>query len=99
MKKLAYSECYKYKVNSLKPVSNEIFQIKDTESVFVDIGQILHLAETEVKEENVTEDENIDPLEPPVKMEESDSCDLEFKIEIEEDMIFKTEPVDLSEFL
>ena len=50
-------------------------------------------AETEVKKEEVTEDDNIDPLETPVKMEESDSCDIKSKIEIV-DIIFKTDFAD-----
>ena len=36
---------------------------------------------------------------PPVKEEGRDHCDLESKIEIEEDMIFKTESADLSELV
>ena len=48
--------------------------------------------EIEVKKEDVTEDD-------PVKQKESEFCVVESKIEIEEDMIFKTESEDLSEFI
>ena len=49
-----------------------------------------------VKKENVTEDEY---NETPVNKENSQYCDLESKIEIEDDMVFKTESSDLSEYL
>ena len=55
----------------------------------------LHSAETEVKKENVTEDEY---NETPVNKENSEYCDLESKIETKEDMVFKTESSDLYEF-
>ena len=67
--------------------------MNDTESVEM---IPLHSAETEVKKENVTEDEY---NETPVNKENSEFCDLESKIELEEDMVFKTESSDLSEFL
>ena len=67
-------------------------QIPSTEPTFVDIEI---LAETDVKQEDVSVD---DPLETPVKKEESECCDVESKIEIKEDLIFKTESADLSEF-
>ena len=54
----------------------------------------LHSAETGIKKENVVEYN-----ETPVNMENSEVCDLESKIEIVEDMLFKTESSDLSEFL
>ena len=67
--------------------------MNDTESVEM---IPLHSAETEVKKEIATEDEyNV----TPVNKENSEVCDLESKIEIEEDMVFKTESTDLSEFL
>ena len=44
------------------------------------------------------EDMNSEPLKPPLKKEESD-FNLKSEIEIEEDMIFKTESADLSEFI
>ena len=44
------------------------------------------------------EDMNSEPLKPPLKEEESD-FNLKSEIEIEEDMIFKTESADLSEFI
>ena len=67
--------------------------MNDTESVEM---IPLHSAETEVKKENVTEDEY---NETPVNKENSEVCDLESKIELVEDMVFKTESSDLSEFL
>ena len=67
--------------------------MNDTESVEM---IPLHSAETEVKKENVTEDEH---NETPVNKENSEVCDLESKIEIEEDMVFKTESSDLTEFI
>ena len=70
--------------------------MEDVESVFVDVAPALHLAETEVKQENVTSD---DPLEISFKKEGSDCCDLESKIEIEENMFFKAESSDSSEFI
>ena len=47
------------------------------ESVFVDIVPTLQLAEPEVKEKDITEDELIYPFETPVKKEGRDYCDLE----------------------
>ena len=81
-------------MKSVESVSWKLLQMDDTESVFVDIAPgpvVVHLPETELKKEDITEDGLIDPLEPPVKEEESDHCDLESKIQIEEDNIFKTE--------
>ena len=51
---------------------------------------------SEAKQEEVTEEEYIEPIETPMK---KGDCDLESKIEIEEDMMFKTESADLSEFV
>ena len=59
----------------------------------------LHLAETEVKNKDFAEDEYKEPSETLVKMEESEGFDLESKIEVEEDILFKTESADLSEFI
>ena len=75
---------------------SETFQMEDTESVFVDMVPTLLLAETEVKQENGTTD---DPLEISVKKEGSDCWNLESKIEIEADMILKTESSDLTELI
>ena len=66
-------------------------QMNDTASVEM---IPLHSAEIEVKKENFNEYN-----ETPVNMENSEYCDLESKIEIVEDMVFKTESSDLSEFL
>ena len=75
-------------------------EIKNTESVFVDIAPaVVHLPETGLKKEDISEDGLIDPLETPLNEEGSVYCDLESKIEIEEDMIFKKESADLSEFI
>ena len=52
--------------------------------------------ESEVKQEDFTEEKYIEPIETPVK---KGDCDLESQIEIEEDMMFKTESADLSEFV
>ena len=76
----------------VEAVSSEISQLQDTESVV----DIVNSAETGVKKEDDAED---DPFETRVIKEESECYDLESKIEIVEDMIFKTESSDISEFI
>ena len=73
-------------------IVHESDKVKDVELVFVEKS---HTATDMIH----SEDRIIKTLEPPVKEEGSDYCDLESKIEIEEDMIFKTESTDLSEFI
>ena len=101
IEKLDYSDYLRTqnKLKSVESVSRKLLQMYDTESVFVDIVPTLQLAETEVKEKDITEDELINPFETQVKKEESDYCDLKSKIEIEEDMILQTESSGLSEFV
>ena len=93
IKKLDYDKYMRIqnKVHTVKTVSSQSLQ--DTENTFVDLA---NSAEPEVKKEDITE---YDPLKTPEKKENSESNDLESKIEIEEDMIFKTESADLSEFI
>ena len=93
LEKLDYSEYLRAKDNAVEPESILTSQMNDTECV--EMIQ-LHSAETEVKEENVTEDEY---NETPVNKEYSEYCDLESTIELVEDTVFKTESADLSEFL
>ena len=52
--------------------------------------------ESEVKQKDVTEEVYVEPLETSVIKED---CDLESKIDIDEDKMFKTESADLSEFV
>ena len=89
---------YKYKriqnkMNTVEVVSSEKLQMSDTETASADL---VNSAETEIKKEDVAAD---DPLETPVIKEESECYDLESKIEIVEDIIFKTESSDISEFI
>ena len=97
IEKLDYSEYLRTqnKVKSIESALSKTTQV-DTESVFVDNVPTLPLAETEVKQENVTTD---DPLEISVKKEESDCWDLESKMEIVKDIFFKAESADSSVFI
>ena len=97
IEKLDYNEYLRNqnKVKCIDTVSSESSQIKVTESTFV----VLMPAEIDVKDEDVTEHEYIDSLKTPVKKEKSESCDVECKIEIEEDITIKTESSDLFEFI
>ena len=81
IEKLDYSEYLRAKDNAVEPESIQTLQMNDTESEEM---IPLHSAETEVKKENFTEDEY---NETPVNKENSEYCDLESKIEIEEDMV------------
>ena len=83
-------------VKCVESALSETSRMEGPESVFVDMVPTLPLAETEVKQENVTTD---DPLEISVKKEKSDCWDLESKMEIVKDIFLKAESTDLSEFI